>query len=164
LEACENELLRTAPDPDQSPTTLAEQWADFWPSESSLTRLLPYLERREMPAGSHLIRQGESTQGLFFIESGRVTVQLELAGGNTMRLRTMGAGTVVGEISLLLGGPRTASVIANEACVVYGLSAVGLARLEQTDESLALAFHRFMVRMLAERLTNSTRTLRGLLE
>jgi len=38
------------------------------------------------------------------------------------------------------------------------------ARLEQADPALALAFHRFMVCLLAERLTNSTSTLRSVLE
>jgi hypothetical protein len=37
-------------------------------------------------------------------------------------------------------------------------------RMEQSDPSLALVFHRFMVCLLAERLTNSTATLRSLLE
>jgi len=164
LEACENELLQAAPETDRPKLTLVEQWAELWPAGISLDRMLPYLERREIPAESHLIRQGENSSGLYFIESGRVTVRLELADGKLLRLRTMGGGTVVGEISLLLGGPRTASVVANELCVVYGLSAAALARLEATDPALALAFHRFMVRLLAERLTNSTRTLRSLLE
>jgi hypothetical protein len=55
-------------------------------------------------------------------------------------------------------------VVTNEPCVVYGLNPAGLARLEQADPALALAFHRFMVCLLAERLTNSTSTLRSVLE
>lgn len=164
LEACENELLQSTPEAGSPKRTLAEQWAELWPAGTSLAGLLPYLERREIPAEAHLIRQGENSSGLYFIESGRVTVRLELADGQMLRLRTMGGGTVVGEISLLLGGPRTASVVANEACVVYGLTPEGLARMEAADPVLTLSFHRFMVRLLAERLTNSTRTLRSLLE
>jgi len=163
LEACENEVLASS-GTEHLQLTLAEQWADLWPAGTSLARLLPYLDRREIPAGEHLIRQGEKTCGLFFIESGRVTVRLELSDGQSIRLRTMGAGTVVGEVSLLLRGPRTASVITNEPCVVYGLSAEALARLEEADPALALAFHRFMSRLLAERVTNSTRAMRSLLE
>ena len=164
LEACENELLLGAHGTERRHQTLAEQWSELWPAEASAARLLPYLQRQEVTAQTHLIRQGDGSTGLYFIESGQVTVRLELAEGKLLRLRTMGAGTVVGEVSLLLGTPRTASVVTLAPCVVYGLSAAALARMEQAEPALALAFHRFMVRLLAERVTNSTRTLRSLLE
>jgi SulP family sulfate permease len=164
LEACENALLQAAPAGDGPALTLVGQWTELWPEGTGLAGLLPYLERREIAADAHLIRQAENSSGLFFIESGRVAVRLELSDGQSVRLRQMGSGTVVGEISLLLGGPRTASVVAIEPCIVYGLSAAGLARLEQADAALALTFHRFMARLLAERLANSTRSLRCLME
>ena len=164
LEACENELLRLPATDSRSPRRLNEQLSALWPREASPAGLLPYLERQEFPAQTHLIVQGDKSCGLYFIESGHVTARLEFSDGRTLRLRTMGPGTVVGEISLFLGGPRTASVVTNEPCVVYGLNPDGLARLEQADPALALAFHRFMVCLLAERLTNSTSTLRSLLE
>jgi SulP family sulfate permease len=164
LEACENELLAEAPGQARSRLILTEQLAELWPPAADPACLLPFLERREIPAHTHLIRQGTASNGLYFIESGRVTAHLEFADGRTLRLRTMGPGTVVGEISLFLGGPRTASVVTHEPCVVYGLSEAALARMEQAEPALALAFHRFMVCLLAERLTHSTATLRSLLE
>jgi len=164
LEACENELLRLPATDSRSPRRLNEQLSALWPREASPAGLLPYLERQEFPAQTHLIVQGDKSCGLYFIESGHVTARLEFSDGRTLRLRTMGPGTVVGEISLFLGGPRTASVVTNEPCVVYGLTPAALARLEQAEPALALAFHRFMVCLLAERLTNSTSTLRSLLE
>jgi SulP family sulfate permease len=164
LEACENELLASVSAHSGLGARLTEQLAELWPKPANPAGLLPYLERQEFPAQSHLIRQGASSAGLYFIESGHVTARLEFTDGRTLRLRTMGPGTVVGEISLFLHGPRTASVVTNEPCVVYGLSAQALERMEQAEPSLALAFHRFMVCLLAERLTNSTTTLRSLLE
>jgi SulP family sulfate permease len=164
LEACENELLNTTPGHDPRRLVLTQQLAELWPREASPAGLLAYLERQEIPAQTLLIRQGAGSDGLYFIESGLVTVRLEFADGRTLRLRTMGAGTVVGEISLFLGGPRTASVVTNQACVVYQLSTAALSRMEQGEPALALAFHRFLVCLLAERLTNSTATLRSLLE
>ena len=164
LEACENEMLKLAPASSQPGLRLVDQLAELWPKHVNPAGLLPYLERQEFPAQAHLIVQGETSNGLYFIESGHVTARLEFTDGRTLRLRTMGPGTVVGEISLFLGGPRTASVVTNEPCVVYGLTPANLVRLEQADPALALAFHRFMVCLLAERLTNSTGTLRSMLE
>ena len=164
LEACENELLKLVVINARPQLRLAEQLAEMWPKDASPDGLLPYLERLEFPSQTHLIRQGDPSNGLYFIESGHVTARLEFTDGRTLRLRTMGPGTVVGEISLFLGGTRTASVVTNEPCVVYGLSPDRLARLAEADPALALAFHRFMVCLLAERLTNSTGTLRSVLE
>ena len=164
LEACENELLTAVSAKTRPQLRLTEQLAELWPKDASPDGLLPYLERQEFPAQTHLILQGTKSNGLFFIESGQVTARLEFTDGRTLRLRTMGPGTVVGEISLFIGGPRTASVVTNEPCVVFGLTPASLARMEQADPTLALAFHRFMVCLLAERLTNSTGTLRSLLE
>ena len=164
LEACENELLAAAPGHAPTQLILTKQLAELWPPTADPAHLLPYLQRQEIPAHTHLLRQGDVSNGLYFIESGRVTATLEFADGRTLRLRTMRPGTVVGEISLFLGGPRTASVVTHEPCVVYGLSGAALARMEEAEPALALAFHRFMVCLLAERLTHSTATLRSLLE
>ncbi len=164
LEICENELLKTMASAPRQELRLTEQLQELWPKAANPAGLLPYLQRQEFPAQTHLILQGDKSAGLYFIESGHVTARLEFTDGRTLRLRTMGPGTVVGEISLFLGGVRTASVVTNEPCVVYGLTPAGLTRMEQADPALALAFHRFMVCLLAERLTNSTGTLRSLLE
>lgn len=39
---------------------------------------------------------------ILFIESGRVTVRLNLPGGKTMRLRSMTTGTMIGEMGVYL--------------------------------------------------------------
>jgi SulP family sulfate permease len=132
----------------------------MWPQEVSTKRLLPYLERKQVPKGTHLIRQSEVSESLYFIESGLVSAKLEVDGGHTMRLRTQGAGTVVGEVGLFLGGKRTASVITEQPSTVYLLSGEALQRMRKQDPELALAFHQFIVRLLAERLTTASNMLR----
>jgi len=77
-----------------------------------------------------------------------------------MRLRTQGAGTVVGEVGLFLGGRRTASVSTEQPSTVYLLSAASLQRMGNDDPALSLAFHQFIVRLLAERLTTASNMLR----
>lgn len=84
--------------------------------------LLTYLERLEAAEGQTLIQQGENPTGLYFIDAGRVTVWLTGAEGDTLRLRTMTAGTVVGEVSWYLGQPTSASVITDEPSTIYNSS------------------------------------------
>ncbi len=117
-----------------------------------------------MEKNHYLILQGDPSSDLFFIESGKVRVVVELDNGRTMRVRTMEPGTVVGEIGLYLGQLRLASVVTEEPCVIYRLSAEALQKMERENSVLASAFHEFMVRILAERVTQQNRTLRALVE
>jgi SulP family sulfate permease len=137
------------------------QLQDIWPSEVPLHRLLVYLEHQQVAEGTHLIRQADRSECLYFIESGQVTARLELESGQALRLRKMGAGTIVGEVGMFLGGKRMASVVTEETCTVYRLTAAALHRMRGEDPALALAFHEFLVRLLAERLTATSNMLRS---
>ena len=122
-------------------------------------RLAAYLEEQTFAAGQTIIRQGEASPGMLFVEDGQVTVQLEHEDGSTTRIRTMGVGTLIGEMGTYLGQPASASVVADESCVVYRMTAAAMKTMEADDPKLATAFHRFMARFLARRLTQTTETL-----
>src|SRR5690606_19541996 len=98
-------------------------------SRDMIAQLLPYLEPRTIASGEHLIRQGEPSTDLFFVEQGRVTIQLEIPGRAPVRLRSMGAGTVVGEVALYLREPRSASVVAEEEVSAHRLTLDALDRM-----------------------------------
>ena len=68
---------------------------------------------RDVPANTVIIRQGDEADFFYVIDSGRVEVkQTQPGGGPTRILREMTAGEVFGEIGLLTGVPRTATVTA----------------------------------------------------
>jgi SulP family sulfate permease len=101
---------------------------------------------------------------MYFIESGMLTAQLEGADGELVRLRSMRGGTTVGEMGIYLGAPRTASVVASEASVVYRLSEDALNRMRQDDPDVAATLHEWIARMLAERLAANNRTIEALID
>jgi CRP-like cAMP-binding protein/Zn-dependent protease len=76
----------------------------------SLNELASRVEMRRVAAGAVVVRQGESASEFFLIRSGRVNVVDEVPGGEEEVLRTMGAGEAFGELALLQGTPRTATV------------------------------------------------------
>jgi SulP family sulfate permease len=165
LEWCEQSLLEaSAKDADGGFDHLLEQLRDTWPKEVPPDGLLDYLESAHVEKGGYLIRESDQSESLFFIESGRVTARLELANNKSLRLRTMGPGTVVGEVGMFMGGRRMASVVTEEECAVYRLTADALARMRRDNPALALAFHQFLIRLLAERLTTTSSMLRGFQE
>ena len=66
-----------------------------------------------------LVVQGEAGGSLFVIADGELEVMLRGDDGEDVLVDTMGKGEVVGEMSLLTGEPRTASVRARDGAVVY---------------------------------------------
>lgn len=129
----------------------------------SVKTLASYLERVERAEGQYLLRQGQVPEGLYFIERGGATAQLDLAEGGSTRLRRMGPGTVVGEIGLYTGLEATASVVVDQPSIVYYLSADRLRRMEREDPALAAALHKFIAQLLGDRLAGATDTIEALL-
>ena len=164
LEWCEEQLLATQSDDIGTPRDLRSQLEALWPRPDRVTRLLSYLECQTSAAGSHLIQQGDVADALYFLESGEVTTRLELKNGQSQRLRRQGSGTVLGELGLFLGVPRTASVVTETDCVVHRLSAEALQRMRREEPEVAADFHEFLVRYLAERIVNCNKTIRALAE
>ena len=125
-------------------------------SDHQIAVLLSYVDRCTYRSGEVMIRQGEASRDLFFIEHGSVTVQLVLADGRSVRLRTMGVGTVVGEVALYLKLPRSASVIAETEAVAIRLSGEALLAMEKEEPRAAALLHAFMARELADKLIAAT--------
>jgi SulP family sulfate permease len=157
LEWCEDNLIA-----ERISTEAALRSADQWlareiGSPDLFVRLVSYLEQLEFKAGDYIFVQGAKADALFLIYTGSVSVLLQLANGTELRLRSMAGQTVLGEMGLYRTHPRGASVRVDKACVVYRLSADALSVMEADDPTLAYAFHKFIVRILASRLEYANR-------
>jgi sulfate permease, SulP family len=126
--------------------------------------LEPSAERIALEAGAVLLRQGEPSDDVFILASGRLRVEVATPDGVRMRLRTVQPGVVVGEVALYTGTPRTADVVAEIPSVVLRLSRASIARLEADDPEAAAALHRWLATTVSERLTDSLRTLDALID
>lgn len=159
-EWCEDQLCTLA-GVDPAARTLADHLRPLIPSDA-VDRLLARLERREIAAGEHLIRQGDAPDRLFLIESGQLTAQLESPEREPVRLQTMRGGYVVGELGFYLGTQRSAAVVADRPSVVYALSQQALAQIEAEDPAAAHAFHRAIVHLLGDRVLHLMRAVDAL--
>jgi CRP-like cAMP-binding protein len=70
-----------------------------------------------LDAGTVIVDQGQTGREAFVIISGSATVKR-----NGKKVATLGAGSVVGELSLLDHGPRTATVVADTECTMLVIS------------------------------------------
>ena len=70
-----------------------------------------------MTAGSLLVDQGQTGREAFVILDGNVTVKR-----NGRKVATLGPGAIVGELSLLDHGPRTATAVCETDCTLFVIS------------------------------------------
>ncbi|MCM5552914.1 SulP family inorganic anion transporter [Pleomorphomonas sp. NRK KF1] len=156
LEAAENELLAAHGDTGQSRSIAAHLVRELGP-HPRLPALISAMRRIEMKADETLISAGDEASDVFVLASGRVKVQVTLESGRKLRLRSMTAGAVLGEVAFYLGGKRTADVIVEEDAVLFCLTGEMLRRLEADDAELAVLAHRLFAATLAERLALANR-------
>jgi sulfate permease, SulP family len=153
LAWCEDRLLEQGRVGETVPRTLPDDLA---------VDLNPYLSHRTLAAGETLMRQGDSTPGILLISSGQATVRLDVADGESVRLRTLLGGTVLGEISLYRDEPCTATVVTDTVCEVLHLTPERFEDLCRDDPEVAARLHRFVARTLAGRVSHANRTIRAL--
>lgn len=127
----------------------------------SLEKLSACMEVRDLDARQALFLRGEPGDALYIVERGRVAVSLLLADGRSVRLRSFGPGTVVGEMAVYTQNRRSADVLAEVPTRVRRLSLDMLLALEQDDPVTAQQFHRFLVKTIASRLAVADEALRA---
>lgn len=112
-------------------------------SEEELHDLADHLERLMFAPGEHLAVQDDEGDCLYVLARGRVAVRVE-RGGRQTEVAQLGAGDFFGEMSLLTGERRTATVVAVEEVEAY--------RLDKTAFEQILERRPEMVEHLAETL------------
>ena len=124
--------------------------------EEGRSALAGLLERRRIPAGTALFRAGDSADSLFIIRSGRVRCFVENTLGERIDLAELGPGEVLGEISLLDGGPRTASAETMEDVELLEMDRPALLEVIQRHPQVALD----LMTVMGRRLRHSSELLR----
>ena len=78
--------------------------------------------KKTIKAGLHLFRENDRSRELYLIQSGTVRVY-RTAGGREIELATLEKGSVLGEMALIDGKPRSASARAVDDCSVIIIDA-----------------------------------------
>jgi CRP-like cAMP-binding protein len=81
---------------------------------AELDRLAATLVVKDFPRGAVIVRQGDLGASMFVLVEGKATVSLHMRSGEE-RIATLGPGDIVGEMSLLTGARRSATVTAANA-------------------------------------------------
>jgi CRP/FNR family transcriptional regulator, cyclic AMP receptor protein len=112
---------------------------------------------RAFPKNAIIVSEGDETDSLYVLVSGRARVYVSNAQGREVQLNTIGPGEYFGEITLD-GGPRSASVQALEDCRCAVVKRSELLSLVEKEPRFAL----HVMRKLASRVRDLTENVRSL--
>src|SRR6266568_1149343 len=90
--------------------------------EPQLVLLTSAVSRRSFPRGTTIIAAGDVTESLYVVVSGRLKVMMSDDEGREVILAILGPNEFFGEMGLIDDHPRSASVVAIEACELLTLS------------------------------------------
>jgi Major Facilitator Superfamily/Cyclic nucleotide-binding domain len=90
-------------------------------SNAAVERALDRFMSIEVVAGASVVRQGDPADRFYIIESGEFAVRRTDETGEAHELRRLGRDDVFGELGLLTGAPRSATVLALSHGVVLAL-------------------------------------------
>ncbi|MBN9041447.1 MAG: Crp/Fnr family transcriptional regulator [Rhizobiales bacterium] len=102
-----------------------------------LLKVAPALSRRKIAKGRAVYRQGEFSEQVFVVVSGRIGITMLRAGGQELLIDIVGAGALCGEGAAFDGMPRFSSANALEPSEVLAIPAADFCKLMSSDAELA---------------------------
>jgi CRP/FNR family cyclic AMP-dependent transcriptional regulator len=121
-------------------------FANLTPAE--LARLSSLLRYKVFPADSNIITVEQPGEVVYIIRNGTVKIHVEQADGSDVILAILGAGEVVGEISIFDKVGRSANVVTMEECALCWMESAGFSECVRSMPQLALN----LLNVLARRL------------
>jgi sulfate permease, SulP family len=159
LEWCENEIIAQHQGLEQEEASLRDWFTQILGTERDATALVQRCQRIEVDAGQTIVRAGEAADSMHFILDGRVGVMVPADQGGATRVRSLGRYTTIGEMGLVSQAPRSATIQAEVASILYVLSADQFEVIKADDPALSQKLLTYFVSVMAERLTFANRMI-----
>jgi type IV pilus assembly protein PilB len=120
-------------------------------SEDELQELANRLKERIYPPSTAIVREGASGDSMFIIKNGKVEVKKREASlGVDFTIATLDSGACFGEMALLTGKPRSATVFANQATEVFVLEKQDFESLLREHPSISMSLNKIVAERIEE--------------
>jgi len=113
-------------------------------SPRHVRRLADRCEEHRYMEGASIVREGDKGDTFFVVQEG----QARVVNRNGRVLNRVYPGDFFGEISLLDGGPRTATVVAETPMLLLGLSRTAFRDVLETEPAVAVKLLQYSAGML----------------
>ena len=131
-------------------------------SAADAREVVSYMRPERIKAGEVVIREGESTRNDFMalVLDGEVTVENSVAAAHdSMVVSILGPGSLIGDMGIIDGGPRSATCTASTDLALAVLTREALTRLMDTHPSVAARLLLTMSKRIADHLRETNRKL-----
>ncbi len=149
---------------DKAANLLVTQGALVELSLSDARTVIRYMRPRRIPAGAVFMRQGESgvDDTMLLILEGEATVEQETTGtDDSLIVSVIGPGSLLGEMAILDGEPRSATCIAATDLAVAELPRDGLRKLIKEEPEVSARLLLAVSKRMSERLRETNRKLKS---
>ncbi|CDZ77552.1 MlotiK1 channel [Legionella massiliensis] len=101
-------------------------------------RISALAQIKSFEKGDYLCHQGDQGDYCYIVKSGKVEVFFETASNKKIHISDVGIGDILGELSLIDGLPRSASMIAIEPTETFAIASLDFQMQLQSYPEIAL--------------------------
>lgn len=134
-------------------------------SDNELLQVASLCDVWRLPAGHVIFREGDTGNELFIIQEGCVRVAINTRGADgslsPATINTLHAGQSFGEMVLLDGATRTATISSIEPCVLLAIKGSDFEKLCNSNPRIGYCVMRNLAGDLSYKLRSSNLLLRG---
>jgi len=127
-------------------------------SESELDEIIAITTKRSYPKNNVIINEGDDTDSLYLIISGKVKVVLSDEDGKEITISILEPNEYFGELALIDNEPRSARVVTTEQCQFCMISQTDFNRVLDNNPSLV----RNLLKGLSTRLREANKNIESL--
>jgi CRP/FNR family transcriptional regulator, cyclic AMP receptor protein len=144
-------LTTALPSPDLI-SALSSSWFGAGLSPDTVARLAAIAEIRELPPGSEVVHEGQVTEALSIVLSGRVALRTLVPERGMVTILTVERGDVVGWSAVVPPFRATSVGIAIEPVTLLELPGEKLRQLLRSDHALAASVYPRILQIVGRRL------------
>ncbi len=159
LESCEDLIVAAHRGEGTESDSLRGWLGKALGSAEHADALAALCRRFEVGPGEIIARQGEPSNSMHFILDGRVGIVVDMGDGHAVRVRSLGRHTTIGEMGLISGRPRSATIEAEAQSVLYELSLAHFDEIKRDMPALGQALLSYVIAVMAERLSFASRVI-----
>lgn len=134
-----------------TPLAALEQFDLFQPFSDDAKRMLSDRARTyRVSPNTRIMKEGDSGDSMFIIAEGVLGIWITLEDGSSIEVARRGPGDIIGEMALLTGEPRTASVISASAAMLFEVTKEDLSPYLQEQPDIAQRLSEILTRRKLE--------------
>lgn len=122
---------------------------------ATLDRLAALGGSMNLARGEILCQQGEPGDAVYIVLQGEIEVLLRAPDGHEVRVAALGPGSLVGDMAVLDGGPRSADMQATRPCLLWRIPRAALIETLEADPKTAIV----LLSELSRRLRSANEAL-----